>query len=124
MKKIQAKVIELKEHGVRIRCRGKLSGVDGKLIAWMTDTASMRRCNLCQLLPKEYRFKAEYLFSELSLEAIENIAAAILHFGKLFNIFICLISKFCQKLSRIIIQHKLANNTTNLESFLIEMFTK
>ena len=94
MKKIQAKVIELKEHGVRIRCRGKLSGVDGKLIAWMTDTVSMRRCNLCQLLPKEYRFKAEYLFSELSLEAIENIAAAILHFGKPIKIIIIQVIKW------------------------------
>ena len=82
MKKIEERVIVLKELGVRCRCRGKISGVDGKIIAWMTDTASMRRCNLCKLLPKEYRFKTEYLFDELSLEAIDNIAAAILHFGK------------------------------------------
>ena len=75
-------MIELKDKGIRCHCRGKISGVDGKLIAWMTETQSMRRCNLCKLLPREYRFKAEYLFDSLSLEAIENLAAAILHFGK------------------------------------------
>ena len=83
MKKIQERVFELKEQGVRIRCRGKISGLDGKLIAWLTETLSMRRCNLCKLLPREYRNRVEYLFDELSLEAIDNIAAAILHFGKL-----------------------------------------
>ena len=87
MKKIEQRVIELKDIGVRCRCKGKISGLDGKLIGWVTNTKSMRRCNLCKLLPREYRFKVEYLFDELSMEAIENIAAAILHFGKQSNLY-------------------------------------
>lgn len=71
----------LEEQGIRIKFEVKLSMVDGKIISFITDTASNRRCNLCGDLPKEYKGKKEFIFTSLSLEAIDNISCAILHYG-------------------------------------------
>ena len=71
----------LDDIGVKICFHGDMSMADNKVITVITDTNGSRRCNLCGLLPREYRFRAEYAYQDLSLIAIENIQAAILHCG-------------------------------------------
>ena len=93
MKKVERIVME--KLGVCVNCHGKISGVDGKIITWISQTIGNVRCSICKELPNQYRGKVEFFFDSFSLEIIDQLCATILHYG--INGFNHLINLACKK---------------------------
>ena len=59
-----------------------MSMFDGKLVKEITGNKSNQRCNLCHLLPREYKGKEDISLSLRSTLFTEEICTAPLHFGE------------------------------------------